>query len=54
MKIISILLLVVGVVGLGLGSMMFGDIGVAASVGGVAALLSGVGFSLVSKTLSKK
>lgn len=41
--IIGILLIVVGVAGFALGGMMFGDIGVAAMIGGAGALLSGIG-----------
>lgn len=44
MKTIGILLIVVGALGILLGAMMFGDIGIAAWIGAVAALLSGFGF----------
>lgn len=51
MKIIAILLIIVGVVGILMGSMMFGDIGLAAMIGAFAALLSGIGFFKISKDL---
>ncbi|WP_179215954.1 hypothetical protein [Paenibacillus sp. MY03] len=49
MKVIGILLLVLGVIGLLLGGMMFGDIGIAAIIGALTALLSGVGFLISGK-----
>jgi len=51
MKIIGILLIIVGVIGILLGSMMFGDIGVAAFIGAVTAILSGIGFLKANKAL---
>ena len=54
MKVIGILLLVLGVIGVLLGGMMFGDIGVAAMIGAFTAILSGVGFLLVSKALKNR
>ncbi len=54
MKIIAILLIIIGVVGIAMGLMMFGDIGIACLVGAAAALLSGVGFLMVNKKLSNK
>ncbi len=51
MKVIGILLLVVGVVGIIMGMMMFGDIGIACIVGALAAGLSGIGFLKVAKKL---
>ena len=47
MKVIGILEIVLGVIGVIMGMMMFGDIGIACIVGALAALLSGVGFILV-------
>lgn len=44
MKVIGILLIILGVVGIGLGLLMFGDIGIACIVGALSALLSGIGF----------
>ena len=49
MKVIAILLIIWGVLGIIMGSMMFGDIGIACIVGGVAALLSGAGFFLTAR-----
>ena len=51
MKIIGILLLVVGVIGILLGSMMFGDIRIAAMIGAVTAILSGIGFIQCNKAI---
>lgn len=51
MKVIGILLLVVEGIGLTLSSMMFGDIGVAAAIGSVSAILAGVGFMKLGKQL---
>ena len=51
MKIIGILLLVIGAIGILLGGMMFGDIGIAAMVGAITAILSGMGFLMVAKKL---
>ena len=49
MKIIAILLIIVGVSGILLGGMMFGDIGIAAMIGGSVVILSGIGFLKVNK-----
>lgn len=49
MKIIGILEIILGVIGILMGFMMFGDIGVACIVGALAALLSGIGFIIASK-----
>jgi len=49
MKVISILLIVTGVIGVILGSMMFGDIGIATFIGAITAILSGVGFLISNK-----
>lgn len=51
MKVIGILLIILGAVGLILGMMMFGDIGIACIVGSLAALLSGIGFIIVAGKL---
>lgn len=44
LKIIGVLLVVVGLLGILMGLMMFGDIGIACIVGAITALLSGIGF----------
>ena len=49
MKVIAILLIVLGAVGIFMGAMMFGDIGIACIVGALSALLSGIGFLMASK-----
>lgn len=49
MKIIGIIEIVLGVIGIMMGLMMFGDIGIACLVGALAALLSGIGFIITSK-----
>lgn len=51
MKVIGILLIIVGVVGLLMGMMMFGDIGIACMVGAITALLSGIGLLITNKRL---
>jgi mannitol-specific phosphotransferase system IIBC component len=51
MKSIAIILIVIGILGLLLSTMMFGDIGVAAAIGSLTAIFSGVGFLQVNKRL---
>ncbi len=51
MKIIVVLLMIVGVAGVSMGGMMFGDIGVAAMIAGVSAILSAIGLNIVRKKL---
>ena len=51
MKAIGILLIILGVVGILMGMVMFGDIGIACIVGALAALLSGVGFLIAAKRI---
>jgi len=51
MKLIGIVLIVVGAIGILLGSMMFGDIGIAAWIGAASALISGFGFLKIDKKL---
>jgi hypothetical protein len=52
MKIIGVLLIIVGVIGILMGMMMFGDIGIACLVGAITALLTGIGFLQINKRLS--
>ena len=57
MRLIGILLIVLGIIGILMGMLMFGDIGIACIVGALAALLSGIGFLMAAgkfKKLSKK
>ena len=49
MKIIAIFFIIVGVSGILMGGMMFGDIGVAAMIGESVGILSGLGFLKVNK-----
>jgi len=51
MKVIGILLLLLGVVGVIMGGMMFGDIGIAAMIGAFSAILSGMGFIIADKRM---
>ncbi len=52
-KIIGIILIVVGILGIFMGMMMFGDIGIACLVGAITALLSGIAFIQVSSAIKK-
>ena len=51
MKVIGILLIVLGIVGILMGCVMSGDSGIACLVGAFAALLSGIGFLQAAKRL---
>ena len=51
MKLIGILLILLGIVGIVMGAMMFGDIGIACIVGALSALLSGFGFLSANKKM---
>ena len=53
MKLIGILLILLGIVGIVMGAMMFGDIGIACLIGALSALLSGFGFLSVDKRTKK-
>ena len=53
MKAVGITLIIIGVVGILLGSMMYGDIGIAAIIGASGALVSGIGFLKVNKALQQ-
>jgi len=52
MKTVGILLILLGVIGILMGTMMFGDIGLAALIGALSALLSGIGFVKVDKLIN--
>lgn len=51
MRVIGILLIILGVLGIAMGLLMFGDIGIACLVGAFAALLSGIGFLVTYKNI---
>lgn len=51
MKALSIALIAIGVIGLLLSSFMFGDIGIAAAIGSITAILTGVGFNIINKKI---
>jgi len=53
MKAIGIILIVIGAVGIIMGINMIGDIGIAAIVGALAALVSGIGFILADKKMKQ-
>lgn len=56
MKVIGIILIIIGAIGIIMGLNMFGDIGIAALVGALSALVSGIGFIIADnkiKSLSK-
>lgn len=52
MKIIGILLIILGIVGIGCGFLAYGDIGIACWIGGLSALLSGIGFMVTAKRIN--
>lgn len=52
MKVIGILLIVLGGIGILLGLMMVGDIGISCLVGAAAALISGIGFLLTERKIN--
>lgn len=52
MKAVGILLIILGVLGIAIGLMMFGDIGIACIVVALDALLSGFGFLSVNNKLN--
>lgn len=53
MKAVGVLLIILGVIGVMLGMMMFGDIGIAAIIGALSALLSGIGFLAADRRLGR-
>lgn len=52
-RAIGILLVVLGIIGFLMGTIMFGDIGIACMVGAFSALLSGVGFLVAAKKIKE-
>lgn len=53
MKGIAIVLIIIGIVGILLSFAMFGDIGIAALIGGLSALFSGIGLFQANKAIQK-
>lgn len=53
MKVIAIILIILGIIGILMGLMMFGDIGIAALIGAITALLTGIGFFKLNSTLKQ-
>ena len=53
LKHVSLALMVLGAFGILMGTMMFGDIGVAAMIGCAVGILSGYGFRLVDQGASE-
>jgi positive regulator of sigma E activity len=53
MLAIAILLLILGFVGIIMASFMFGDIGIAAGIGAMTAILAGIGFLIAHRRLPK-
>lgn len=53
MKIISILLVVLGVIEIACGLIAVGDIGIACLIGGATAFLSGIGFWIAADKIKK-
>ena len=53
LKHVSFALMILGGVGILLGTMMFGDIGIAAMTGGAVGVLSGYGFRLIDQDSSE-
>ena len=51
MKFVGVLLIIIGILGLLVSTMMFGDIGFAASIGSTVGLISGIGFLKVSNAI---
>lgn len=49
MKSIGIPLIILGVVGLAMSTIMFGDIGIAAGLAGIIGIISGIGFIKIKK-----
>lgn len=54
MRGIAITLIIIGVIGILLSFVMFGDIAIAGFIGSITALLSGIGFNMVHQQLQQK
>ena len=54
MRIVGFLQMVLGVIGLFMGMVMFGDIGIACMVGALSAILSGIGFLAAAKAMDRE
>jgi hypothetical protein len=54
MLVIAIIMLALGLLGIIMSGMMFGDIGIAAAIGAITALLSGIGFIIVHRRLQNR
>ncbi|MCD8149508.1 MAG: hypothetical protein LUE92_08090 [Clostridiales bacterium] len=54
MRLIGILLIIVGIIGIAMGCVMFGDIGIACIIGALSGLLSGIGFLAAARRLRKQ
>ncbi len=54
MKVIGILLIILGIIGLIMGAVMYGDIGIACIVAALTALLSGIGFMVTASRINIK
>lgn len=53
MKIIGIILIAIGVIGFIIAANMYGDIGIAAFIGSIPAVISGIGFLLARKEITE-
>lgn len=53
MRVIGIILIILGIIGFLMGTIMFGDIGIACMVGALSALLSGIGFLVAAKKIKE-
>lgn len=52
-RVIGIILIILGIIGFLMGTIMFGDIGIACMVGALSALLSGIGFLVAAKKIKE-
>lgn len=53
MRTISILLIILGIIGIACGLIAVGDIGIACLIGGATAFLSGIGFWITAGKIKK-